>query len=305
MPKRAVVPKREGCTYDNTHPADPKPALIEQFCWRSEIVGASTYHQLMAPRTREQLLEYFAEQIEFLKRSNATFDQGHINEAKRMANPLRILFHHTADKPRGRQHALLNQLGLENTLTWVETAGRPNPRNLVPALGLVQQKIDIGSGEASYCAKLDDYPQGRMLTTIILPRGSRVYFEMWWTHPVVKDAAGALYSRKDFVLALANQEGGAHVDPEIQESYDKIANFNSLGWSFSQGPQGKQLISAPIPVGPGASRASSEASSPPPLPEPQEGGTDPIPMPNPVPYMVRQISHEVVKSVQAQRDRIK
>lgn len=132
----------------------------------------------MAPRTRQQLLEHFEEQIEFLKRSNATFDQGHLSEAKRLAVPLRVLFHRTAgNNPRG-SHALINQLGLQDRLTWVDTAGRPKPRNLVPEFGLIQTGITIEDGKAEprYRAPLDDYPPGRMLTTIILRRGSRVYF---------------------------------------------------------------------------------------------------------------------------------
>jgi hypothetical protein len=261
----------------------------------------------MPARTHEQLLESFEEQVEFLQRSNELFDQSHLSEAKRLAVTLRVLFHHTAaNNPRGA-HALINQLGLQNTLTWVDTAGRPKPRNLFPTFGLIQQGITIkdGKGEPHYRAPLDDYPPGPMRTTIILPRGSRVYFEMWWTHPVVKDADGTLFSRKDFVLALVNKEGGAHIDPEIQESYNKIANFNSLGWSYSEGPEGRVLTGPPIPVGQGLPADIGVPTSQKTVPKPDEGWADPIPMTNPVPYMVRQISHEVVKSVQAQRDRIK
>ncbi|MEB4208744.1 hypothetical protein [Mycobacterium sp. 94-17] len=262
----------------------------------------------MPPRTREQLLEAFEEQIEFLERSNELFDQGHLSESKRLAVTLRVLFHHTAEKnPRG-SHALINQLGLENTLTWVATAGRPDPRNWMPTFGLIQQGITIKDGEAEphYRAPLDNFRPAPMRTTIVLPRGSRLYLEMWWTDPVVKDADGKLFSRKDFVLALVNKEGGAHIDPEILDSYNKIANFNSMGWTYSEGPEGRALTGPMIPVGPGAAeRRSSGAASRNPTPRAQEGWTDPMPMTNPVPYMVRQISHEVVKSVHAQRDRIK
>jgi hypothetical protein len=96
-----------------------------------------------------------------------------------------------------------------------------------------------------------------------------------------------------------NKEGGAHVDPEIKESYNKIANLNSLGWTYSDGPEGKALTSAPIPVGPSASVPLDM------VPPAQEGWSDPLPMTNPVPYTVRQISYEVVESVRQQRDRIK
>jgi hypothetical protein len=124
----------------------------------------------------------------------------------------------------------------------------------------------------------------------------------------VKDADGTLFARKDFIMALANKEGGAHVDPEILESYNKIANLNSLGWTYSEGPEGKQLTSTPIPVsqpGQPAPSTSKPPAQPSKLPEFGEDWTGPIPLDNPVPYMLRQISYEVVESVRQQRDRIK
>lgn len=69
----------------------------------------------MAPRTREKLLELFEEQIEFLEASNERFDSGKISEAKRLAVTLRVLFHNTR-----MSHALIHQLGFDQTLTWVD-----------------------------------------------------------------------------------------------------------------------------------------------------------------------------------------
>ena len=84
----------------------------------------------------------------------------------------------------------------------------------------------------------------------------------------MKDSDGTLFCRKEFVLALANQEGGAHVDPQIKAAYDKLANSNSMGWTY------------------------------------KEGDSPEIPLSNPVPFAVRQISYEAVESVRQQRDRI-
>lgn len=85
----------------------------------------------------------------------------------------------------------------------------------------------------------------------------------------MKDSDGTLFCRRDFVLALCNEEGGAHVDPKIKASYEKLANSNSMDWTFREGD------------GPG------------------------VPMSNPVLPSVRQISYEVVESIRQQRDRIK
>jgi hypothetical protein len=218
---------------------------------------------IMAARTRKELLEFFEEQIGFLELSNEAFDAGKLAEAKRLAVVLRTLFHHTADSPRGMSHALLNQLDLRDKLTWLASDGMPDPNNLLPTMGLIQMGMDIGKGEAMYRAPLDQCPPVRVRTPIgNLPPNSRIYTDGWWKMPVTKDKDGTLFSRKDFVLALA------HVDPKIKASYDKLANSNSLGWKY------------------------------------KDGDADEIPLSNPVPYSVRQISHEVVESVRQQRARI-
>ncbi len=207
----------------------------------------------------------FEEQLGFLKLSNESFDGGNLAEAKRLAVALRVLFHNT-----GMSHALLNQLDLRDSLTWVASAGMPDPNNRVTTLGLVQMGMDIGKSQATYRAPLGDRPPIPILTSAgTVPRFSRIDTDLWWTDPVAKDRDGTQFCRKDFVLALANQEGGAHVDPQIRQSYDKIANSNSMGWTYKAGD----------------------------APE--------VPLSNPVPHAVRQISYEVVESVRQQRDRIK
>jgi hypothetical protein len=55
-------------------------------------------------------------------------------------------------------------------------------------------------------------------------------FNKWWEEVVIKDKTGTLFSRRDLVLAMANQEGGAHVDPHLDEQYARLTRFNSQGW---------------------------------------------------------------------------
>ena len=45
----------------------------------------------------------------------------------------------------------------------------------------------------------------------------------------MKDQEGNEFSRKSLVLALANKEGGAHVDPESDDAYIAVVHSNSLG----------------------------------------------------------------------------
>ena len=37
-------------------------------------------------------------------------------------------------------------------------------------------------------------------------------------------------SRRKIVLALANQGGGAHVDPQLDEAYHRLSRIEGLGW---------------------------------------------------------------------------
>ncbi|APA75241.1 hypothetical protein LIX17_07725 [Mycobacterium avium subsp. hominissuis] len=245
----------------------------------------------MAPRTREKLLELFEEQIEFLEASNERFDSGKISEAKRLAVTLRVLFHNTR-----MSHALIHQLGFDQTLTWVDTCGMPDPKNMLPQWGLVIMGIRAETNEVLFSPRLDGGAPTRIRTkTLQLPRGSRILLDEWWTEPVVRDASHAFFSRKDFVLALSNKEGGAHVDPEISESYNRIAHLNSMGWTFSITPEGHRVLTSALISLDGSPTDATVATLDP----------DEVALSNPVPFMVRQISHEVVKSVEAQRDRIK
>ena len=62
-----------------------------------------------------------------------------------------------------------------------------------------------------------------------------VPFEQWWNEVVIKDRGGNTFTRKDIVLTMANKEGGAHVDPNLNESYANLTRFNAQGWKVITG----------------------------------------------------------------------
>jgi len=86
-------------------------------------------------------------------------------------------------------------------------------------------------------------------------------FSFWWTMAVMKDEIGNTFSRKDLVLTMANQDGGVHVDPVITGKYAALSRQNSLGWKGSINGNAHQ-----------------------PLPHPERSA-------------IRQIAHEVNKSL--------
>jgi hypothetical protein len=163
------------------------------------------------PITATELQEHLAEQIGFLERSAAAFDAGYDGEAKRLATTLRTLLHDTE-----QSHSLVGQLGQKNR-DFVDTAVKYDPANLSSHGGLVF--IAVGAPRTRYVAMLDDVP-----TTGLLP------FSDWWNAPVFIDNARNLLTRKNLVLIAANQDGGAHVDPALDERYDRLSHENALGY---------------------------------------------------------------------------
>lgn len=218
-------------------------------------------------KTRDQLLGHLEEQIGFLNRSNDAFDEGHESEACRLAVACRVLFHH-----KGNSNALFRQLALLDALTWVDTAGLPYPDNAATTHNLTCIYFSLGrdDGAVEYVPKLDNYPPSPILTKRgqLLPRGSRIPFDDWWTNPVIKDVDGTEVSRKDLVLAVADKENGAHLDPDSAPAYHALTKCNSLGWGVIVG---------------GEVRPAKR---------------------NPVFAALRQISYEVLESIRQQRELI-
>jgi len=174
-------------------------------------------------RDRPQLLEHLHEQIAYLDASAASFDSGAEAEAKRIAVSLRVLLHDT-----DTSHSLLHLLGVKERMKFVDTAEHVSPRNLLLATGgLVMMQALVGGGvpgNASYIPPLDNGP----LSPLRIRPPSE--FSPWWNNDIARVSSGALWSRKQFVLVMANKEGGAHVDPNVHGEYESLAKKNGLGY---------------------------------------------------------------------------
>ncbi|MFD8571531.1 hypothetical protein [Streptomyces sp. NPDC059639] len=180
-----------------------------------------------AQRNRAGLLELLDENVSFLKASAASFDTGCEAEAKRLAVTLRVLLHDTA-----ASSSLLAQLGVKSQMKFADTAARIVPTNLLPsAPGLVLMQM-TGGGSATYIAPLDVVPLPP--SRIHQPAG----FDDWWTLEFARDSERTLWCRKKFVLTMANKEGGAHVDPNLNSAYERLARNNGFGFSHASSDTG-------------------------------------------------------------------
>jgi len=164
------------------------------------------------PREAGDLLDQLAEQIGFLKSSADAFDSGNESEAKRLAVTLRTLLHDRGNTSK----SLLGQLGMKG-VDFLQSAKPHRDGSAFSYHGLIGTQVGPDSG--GYFAVLDDANST-----------SRVPFDQWWEMVIFRDKAGRTLTRKDLVLVVANQDGGAHVDEELDERYASISRGNSLSW---------------------------------------------------------------------------
>jgi hypothetical protein len=174
--------------------------------------------------SRDDLEAHLEEQMGFIRASAEAYDEGHDGEAKRLAVNLRVLLHDSRTS-----HSLLGQLGMLGR-KFLSTAMPSVEGNVSSHHGLVM--IAMKGRESTYVAMLDDVPYKNWLT-----------FEQWWEEVIFVDKQGDTMTRRDLVTVAANQDGGAHVDPGLDETYERLAKRNSLGWTYTAAGE-----TGPIPL---------------------------------------------------------
>lgn len=168
-------------------------------------------------RSQEDLIARFWEQINFLRSSSAAFDKGDEAEARRLAVTLRIFFVHSQ-----KSKSLFEQLDIGRRITMLNTAEPINPRNLLPTFGLVMVRMDAGGGR--YIPLLGDGPSFE--TSRLLP------INRWLSRPVGKRGTKQ-WSRQELITWVANSDGGAHIDSQLDSEHYELSRENGMGWQFS------------------------------------------------------------------------
>jgi hypothetical protein len=180
-------------------------------------------------RPKDELKQELVEQLLLLRHSCQAFDSGFEIAAKHISLNLRVLLHQN-----GRSRALLDQLGLRGG-RYLTSAPPLNPKNLLTECCLVL--IQAGSNGPRYlplvAAGANPIPM------------QPIAFVSWWNDPIMKDNRNHDFCRRDLVLNVADTDGGAHVDPELEEAYMAISRENSLGWVFGSGETSYALAGRP------------------------------------------------------------
>ncbi len=168
-------------------------------------------------RPKDELKKELVEQLQLLEHACTVFDSGMEAAGKYIALTLRLLLHE-----HRHSRGLLHQLGMRDKIVFIDTAGPLSPRNLLPECNLVALRMT--GQEARYI------PVGKP------PRPERkLAFAKWWNIEVLKDTEGRKFSRGELIRHVADTDGGAHVDPLLDEAYMAISRSNSLGWVFTNG----------------------------------------------------------------------
>lgn len=170
-------------------------------------------------RSQDDLKRELRNQLELLRISCDQYDRGTEAFAKYIAVSLRILLHKTRTS-----HPLLEQLGLRsgnffasNIPLYVDS--------LISHAPLLMLALAVGPevSEARYVPRVGTPGRERE------PRS--IPFDDWWSEPILKDDAKNIFTRMSLVRHVADTDGGAHVDPQLDEAYMKLSRENSMGWT--------------------------------------------------------------------------
>lgn len=158
--------------------------------------------------------DHLRDQIYFLQSSAKLYDLGTEIEAKRMAVSLRVLLYDTKNSS-----SLLGQMQLKKKMKFISTAQKYDSSNLLSQQCLLSMTLTSDGG--TYNPLFENDNQYRLLSC-----------REWGNEVVFCDIHRKLYRRKDLIQLLANMDGGAHVDAEIEDDYAGLKEDSLTGWVF-------------------------------------------------------------------------
>ncbi len=194
-------------------------------------------------RTQPELFEQLRRQHGFLERLGQSFDAGHTDDAWGLATTIRVLVHDT-----NKSASLLKQLRIKDRMRLLDTGDPVEDQTFHTPRGSKLQINAFGTGililagrgtVATWKPRLGEDPEIQRW----------ISFGDWWKQAVLRSWADPerLWQRRDLVLALANKEGGAHVDPEVDKHFDSVLRRHAGRFAI-RGPEGPaKVTSSPVP----------------------------------------------------------
>lgn len=174
-------------------------------------------------QTQADIEKHIEEQFGFLVHEAEQYDTGTTGFAKKMAATLRVLLHDT-----GSSHSLLGQLD-QKTRYFYDTASDPHDAERQPCFDYRNSRrtgLFLGIIGMSF-------PPLRLIPCLDSQQNRDFFgfvpFDEYWNRVILMDANKNSYTRKGIVLAVANQDGGSHIDPEVDEKYYRLTRNCNLG----------------------------------------------------------------------------
>jgi hypothetical protein len=163
-------------------------------------------------QSHDDFCSHLKEQVAFLRISSNSYDAGFFGEAKRLATVIRILLHDTKYST-----SLLESLGIKQSLQYYDRyAGRDVSSTIFVGVG-----ITFTSRGLKYVATLNE------------PKATSE-FCTWWDGIAIKQGS-TIHRRCDIILAVADMDGGAHVDPGLEVQYAKLSREYTSVWHVQVG----------------------------------------------------------------------
>lgn len=156
-------------------------------------------------KTKEQLMNDFHEQVDFICEACKLYDSGKTNRIKMAASHLRTLFY--------------KQRYSEILIDFVDI----DKDKFVSSIPKNMSSVDIYSGPIFIDALLK-IPSTKLSLEYFpkcyeqFPNDRICSFQEWWNEPIIKDQ-GSIFSRRNIIDYITNQDGGAHVDPSLKKEY--------------------------------------------------------------------------------------
>lgn len=184
------------------------------------------------------LIAKLRDQRTLLRSACRSFDEGSHPEAQNIALRLRVLLHDTR-----ASHSTLGQLGVKDRLPYLDTNGAEGPPGVIQlgsGLCIISANFSPDGGTSRYAAPLENLAPDRVHP----PQA----FADWWSVPIVDDDHGRPISRRQFVLWLANEEGGAHVATDVDGTYTELSTAGVSRFAPPEGgdPRFRDLVAPTV-----------------------------------------------------------
>lgn len=167
-------------------------------------------------RPPDEVVEELPTQLRKLEALSALYDQGEDHFAMDIATVLRKLF-----REKGSSKSLLGQLNqwnpklLDTVATW--SGGNPSVE-IAPVSGMAFAMAVQDAGRVFEVWRPTYQPPGDPHLT---------EFSTWWKQTLFHDEHGVAFTREGLVGWACDQDGGAHVDPRLDQEYFRLTREGS------------------------------------------------------------------------------